>query len=100
MRARQRAKSRAELTQVELNRDISSSLVLSTFGQNTAQILKTIEAIIPQHASARSLVRCLRVARTIADIRDREDVLAEDIERAWGWQAWSAARLRGEILPI
>ena len=100
MRARQRAKSRVELTQVELNRDISSSLVLSTFGQNTAQILKTIEAIIPQHASARSLVRCLRVARTIADIRDREDVLAEDIERAWGWQAWSAARLRGEILPI
>lgn len=99
-KARERALKRLNITTVELNRDIPSSLILTTFGPHSDQSLKMVETTIPRHASARSLVRCLRVARTIADVHDRDFVSIQDLERAWGWQAWSAARQRGEILPI
>jgi magnesium chelatase family protein len=98
--ARELAKSRFKTTGVWLNRDVSSRDILSTFGVGTSEALAWIEQITPKHASARSLIRCLRVARTIADVEGRAEVLSEDVERAWGWQAWSAARQRGEVLPI
>lgn len=99
-KAREMARSRSAVTGVELNRDVPSAQILETFGLPRDDVLTMIQKIIPSHASARSLVRCLRVARTVADVFGREMVLAEDIERAWGWQAWSAAKQRGEILPL
>jgi magnesium chelatase family protein len=98
--ARERSQARSVSTGATLNRDIPSVHVLNTFGRTAGESLKMIEQIIPSHASARSLIRCLRVARTIADVENRDAVLKADIERAWGWQAWSAARQRGEILPL
>lgn len=100
IRARRRAEKRAAESGFTLNRDIPSLHILSTFGMDEAESLKMIARIIPDHASARSLIRCLRVARTIADVENRDAVTEGDIERAWGWQAWSAAKLRGEFLPL
>ena len=100
LRARALAKSRAPIVGVDLNRDLAPSSVLAAFHRPAEQTLAMIERVIPQHASARSLIRCLRVARTIADVKGREAVEAADLELAWSWQAWSAAKARGEILPV
>ena len=98
--ARSRAAKREAEIGVTLNRDIPSLHILSTFGLEESESLKMIQRVIPDHASARSLIRCLRVARTIADVENRDSVTAGDIEQAWGWQAWSAAKHRGEFLPL
>ncbi len=97
--ARSRAAERQRYTGAVLNRDIPAMHILSTFGIPADESIQMIQHIISHHASARSLTRCLRVARTIADVEDRDTVTKQDVERAWGWQAWSAAILRGEILP-
>ena len=99
-RARDLAKSRFKTTGVLLNRDVSSRDILGTFGVDVTEALIWIERITPRHASARSLIRCLRVARSIADVAGRTQVESEDVECAWSWQAWSAARQRGDVLPI
>jgi magnesium chelatase family protein len=98
--AREIAKSRESVTGVELNRDLPPSAVLAAFMIPKEEALSLIERVIPKHASARSLMRCLRVARTIADVRGRDAVQDGDLELAWSWQAWSAAKARGEVLPI
>ena len=100
LRARALAKSRAAIAGVDLNRDLPPSSVLAAFMIPVEQTLSVIERVIPKHASARSLMRCLRVARTIADVKGRVAVEASDLELAWSWQAWSAAKARGEILPV
>jgi predicted ATPase with chaperone activity len=89
-----------DLTGVELNRDLPSAHVLSSFMIPADEAIGLIERLIPKHASARSLIRCLRVARTIADVCGRDQVEASDLERAWSWAAWSAAKARGEVLPV
>ena len=100
LRARALAQSRVTVTGVELNRDLSPSSVLAAFMMPQDEALTIIEQVIPKHASARSLIRCLRVARTIADVHGRESVKGSDLELAWSWQAWSAAKARGEVLPL
>lgn len=100
IRGRSKAAERRVQTGVLLNRDIPAQLVLSTFGHDLDVSLKMIEGVIPAFMSARSLVRCLRVARTIADVADRSEVTEDDVKTAWNWQHLAAARERGEIIPL
>ena len=52
---------------------------------------------IPQTASQRSLIRSVRIARTLADIHDREKINSSDLIQAWKWQPESAAHARGDF---
>ena len=98
--ARQKALLRRSICGVEINRDIPVQHVTACFMLPELEALNLVTKVMPKHVSARSLIRCLRVARTIADIRARDVVTSEDVEQAWTWQSWSAAKLRGEVLPI
>jgi predicted ATPase with chaperone activity len=98
--ARQKALLRRSICEVDINRDIPVQHMTACFLLPETEALSLVTKVIPKHVSARSLIRCLRVARTIADIRARDVVTSEDLEQAWAWQSWSAAKLRGEVLPI
>ena len=100
VRARERAGQRSGFTGVLHNRDIPAAKILDTFGLELAVAANMVEAVMPTYTSARSLVRCLRVARTLADVQDRDVVGTEDLKMAWKWHCLSAARERGEILPL
>ena len=99
-RARHRAGARNGELGVYLNRDIPAQKILTTFGLPATEAMKLTEKVVPSYTSARSLVRCLKVARTIADVGDRDEVCLEDIETAWNWQSLPAARERGEVMPV
>ena len=53
---------------------------------------------IPRSASSRSVLRCLRVARTLADVEGSEVMREEDLDQAWRWQAERAAQDRGDTV--
>ena len=98
--AREKAAARSKLTGVLLNKDIPAKMIFDAFGLPGNKAIPLVTKVIPSHASARSTVRCLRVARTVADIEGDDVVRAEHIERAWNWQALAAARFRGEVTPL
>lgn len=96
--ARGRAKARNAHYQCILNRDIPSQHLGDALGSSAQNIDLIVKKIIPTHVSTRSIVRCLRVARTLADIRGVATVDEADIAQAWSWQALEASKLRGEWL--
>lgn len=98
--AREAALSRHEITGVFVNRDIPSKQIFSALKipRHNAEALVT--KIIPAYSGTRSIIRCLRVARTIADIMGSDQVHGDHLSMAWGWQATSAAKLRGELIPL
>ena len=55
-----------------------------------------LEQVSQSNASQRSLIRTLRIARTLADLRLEEKVIREDIATAWKWQPDVAAKERGD----
>jgi predicted ATPase with chaperone activity len=57
-----------------------------------------VQQIIPDHTGTRSLLRCMKVARTLADLRQAEAINGDDVRQAWRWQSEPAARERGEDL--
>ena len=95
--ARAMARERFARTGVTLNRDLRAVDILEAFGGDRNSILGAIEKMTAASVSSRSLIRFLRVARTIADVEGVSDVKLEHIERAWSWHPVSAARRRGEV---
>ena len=98
--ARQMAKSRVDLTGVILNKDIPSGRIFDALKTPRDKAESLVTKIIPGHSGARSIIRCLRVARTIADIMGRDRVDGDHVAMAWNWQAVSAAKMRGELTPL
>jgi len=98
--ARDRARVRAKQTGVLLNKDIPPNRIFESLGlpSNKAEMLVT--RVISNNVSTRSLLRCLRVTRTIADIMGRDIVHEDDLQLAWSWQSYPAAKKRGEVIPI
>jgi len=99
-KARDRARVRAKQTGVLLNKDIPPNRIFESLGlpSNKAEMLVT--RVVSNNVSTRSLLRCLRVTRTIADIMGRDIVHEDDLQLAWSWQSYPAAKKRGEVIPI
>lgn len=97
--ARAQAKCRNSKFGVQLNRDLAAEHLLAASGLSAAEFAKLVNGIIPRAASSRSVIRCLRVARTLADLAGREALQMADLQQAWQWQAQPAAQQRGELLP-
>ena len=82
---------------VEFNRDLPPQTLIAASGLQHGEFASLVNSLIPRSASNRAVVRCLRVARTLADLRSQAVLERTDIEQAWSWQAEPAARERGEM---
>ncbi len=83
---------------IKLNKQIQTQGLADILGWTASALETCVSSIIPSHVSSRSVVRCLRIARTLADLKLNPIVSVDDIRKAWSWQAYQSAVLRGEIL--
>ncbi len=97
MRARSFSRKRNQTLGCELNRDLPAPTLAEAFGWSAQKLDEAVQKLIPSHVSMRAVVRCLRLARSIADQRCDETVSTLDLEQSWNWQAHKSAILRGEI---
>jgi magnesium chelatase family protein len=81
---------------VALNRDLGAQHLVQASGLSTRGFAALVSGIVPRSASSRAVLRCLRVARTIADLAASAEIRPEDLAQAWSWQAERAAQDRGE----
>jgi magnesium chelatase family protein len=98
--ARHLAVSRFEMTGVRLNKDIPASRIFAALKTPRDKAESLVTKIIPGHSGTRSILRCLRVARTIADLSGQDQVDGDHLALAWSWQAMPAAVKRGELTPL
>ena len=102
--ARRFARERNQAFGVEFNRDLQTGHLIAASGMATAAFATLVNKQIPKLASARAVVRCLRVARTLADLEGRSAIEAADIRLSWAWRSDKAAEERGlqvydQVLP-
>jgi magnesium chelatase family protein len=83
---------------VTTNRDLRAADIVRASGLNSDMFSRVVGSVIPVQASSRSVIRSLRVARSIADLRGAPAIVRDDLKLAWSWQADPAARARGEHL--
>ncbi len=88
--------SRNQKLGVNYNSELSAEQLVQVSGHHVKDFSKLIDRVIPSTASNRSMLRCLRVARTLADLDPSEKMLDSHLEKAWSWQAEPAAIARGE----
>jgi predicted ATPase with chaperone activity len=97
-RARQQATERNKEFGCVVNRDLPATMIVAASGLSSAAFAATVNEVIPRSASNRSVLRSLRVARTLADVHERESICLWDVAQAWRWQAEEAAHERGEMV--
>jgi len=98
--ARDRARLRAKQTGVLLSKDIPPNRIFESLGLPGDKAEALVTRVVSNNVSTRSLLRCLRVTRTIADIMGRDVIHEDDLQLAWSWQSYPAAKKRGEVIPI
>lgn len=96
--ARAFGKDRNRRYGVTYNREIPSADIVRVSGLNADEFGKMLAKCLPAQASSRSLIRTLRVARSLADLSAAEKIREQDVILAWSWQADPAAKARGEHL--
>ncbi len=96
--AREFALVRNKRFSVEYNRDLKASDMIKASGLDTAGFAALVSGVVPVQASNRSVLRSLRVARSIADLRSDPKLSVSDLKLSWSLQADPAARARGEHL--
>lgn len=90
--ARQRASKRNARFGCELNRDLKPQNLIAASGMSESAFDRCLTRYTSSTYSARSIVRTLRVARTLADL-DGEVVMNErHFRQAWDWQYEVAAK--------
>ncbi|MCX6131839.1 MAG: ATP-binding protein [Proteobacteria bacterium] len=62
-----------------------------------AQFEDMLSYLGPLQLSNRALLRCFRVARSLADANRRVSMAKSDLIKASSWQAYAAARERGDV---
>jgi hypothetical protein len=72
--------------------------MIKASGLDTAGFAALVSGVVPVQASNRSVLRSLRVARSIADLRSDPKLSVSDLKLSWSLQADPAARARGEHL--
>ncbi|MDD9951765.1 MAG: ATP-binding protein [Zetaproteobacteria bacterium] len=94
--ARDFAQTKYMLRGTSRNAHINPKQLAQACGLTSESLAQKVEAVIPNHASPRSTIRCIRVARTLADLNQQEQVQLEDLQLAWQWQAEPCGRSRGD----
>ncbi len=79
-----------------LNHELNATDLMPASGLDERQFLALIEPYTKVATSKRSLIRSIRVARTIADIEDCHQLKKHHLQQAWLWQKESAAKMRGD----
>ena len=92
------ARSESQSLGVVFNRDLGLHQLIQASGLPAADFGALVQQIIPDHTGTRSLLRCMKVARTLGDLRQAEAINADDVRQAWRWQSEPAARERGDDL--
>ena len=83
--AREFAMHRNQKYQVKYNCDLKSTDILTASCLDEKTLNLYVNEFIKKSLTARSLVRCLRVARTLADLDQSPAMRAEDIRQAFIW---------------
>jgi magnesium chelatase family protein len=81
---------------VTFNRDLAPRHLVAAAGLSPETFAAIVTRYAPKAATSRSIVRAVRVARTLADLDGVAAVREEDVVAAWAWQAEKAAQERGE----
>lgn len=97
--ARQRAAERNARFGVVANASLKAQHMIAASGLPSAAFAEMVNAVVPNTVSSRSALRCLRVARTLADVAGREAISEAELRQAWRWHSQNAARDRGEVMP-
>lgn len=80
---------------IGFNRDITSNLLLQSVGMSESRVLNIIAKVSEQPLNRRSLVRVLRLARSVADVDFSTDVKEEHLAQAVRWQLESLKKNAG-----
>jgi magnesium chelatase family protein len=94
--ARERAMSRNSVFGARFNCDLAPRHLVAATGLSADVFAGFVNQHVPKTATNRSIVRAVRVARTLADLDNVDVVRAADFAEAWTWQAEKAAQGRGE----
>lgn len=78
--------SRNKALGIKFNRDIPPNNLLSISGLNEKEFISLINKYAANSASNRSVVKSLRVARTLADIEFEHKILEHHFALAWSWR--------------
>lgn len=81
---------------VYYNKNLKPSDLGNASGLGAETLEKKLAELISVNASQRSVIRTIRVARSIADLRQADKINSEDIRLAWNWQSEASARQRGD----
>jgi magnesium chelatase family protein len=76
----------------EAHQTLGGREILRMEGENRENILSTVAEVIPAWISSRTIIKVLRVARTVADLELRAHIQPQDLQTAWGWQRESKAQ--------
>jgi magnesium chelatase family protein len=98
LEVRERQKVRNDAYGVLYNSQIPTSHLLACSGVGEKEFSRIVDRHLPQGLGNRAITRCLRVARTLADLRGQDKIGSEDLSQARKWQAEQAACDRGQQL--
>lgn len=96
--ARAYAAGRNEAVGARYNRDLTAEHLVTVSGLAPARFATLVNETFPKTASRRSVIRSLRVARTLADLDGEPAIRREDLGLSWSWTAEGAAQGRGEAI--
>jgi magnesium chelatase family protein len=83
--ARDFAHHRNHRYNAQYNSELQQNDLLSALGLSHETLDSYIKEFIPKALSTRTLIKVLRVTRTLADMEQREKVAAEDVQQAATW---------------
>ncbi len=74
------------------NRDLKADQLIEASGLSSSDFKKTVDACTPKYATRRAVIRSLRIARTLADLENRESLQSTHLIQAWKWLPDSSER--------
>lgn len=95
--ARTQAVNRNKRYGHECNSELKAKDLQSASGLSEDRFLKLIQKVCSKKLSRRSIVKTVRVARTLADLDGEKEISETHLNRAYKWQAESAADQRGDF---
>ncbi len=95
-KARKFAHERNTFLKATYNRDLKPEALMKACGQEKKQVLKMLKTLNEALSSHRSVFRTLRVARTLADLRQSPGICERDLNKALKWTQEVAAKQRGD----
>ncbi len=98
LKIREWSEARLEAAGIRANADLTSEMIPPALGCREDVFRQYLETLENLKLSGRAVLRCLRVARTLADLESSDQVKTSHINRAAQWQHALAAKARGEVV--